>query len=512
MSALALVLGDQLNPDHRWFTELARSDTTFVLAEVMSEATYARHHRQKIAGIFAAMSSFARQLRADGYRVLHLTLDDTAATRDFPDLIRRLCDEQQIDTLHYQRPDEYRLLEALRAMELPGVTTLEHDTEHFMVPFPQLSEQFQRGKPMRMEAFYRAMRRQHDLLMQAGKPLGGQWNYDAANRKKLKADDLARIPAPLTFGNDVTDILDRIERHKISTIGHCDSQLLWPINRAQALTLLAHFCDHCLPDFGRYQDAMTDQHEAAWSLFHSRLSFALNLKMLTPLEVVEAAIRAFETSDAISIEQIEGFVRQIVGWREFIRGIYWANMPDYAGLNHLKATRPLPDFFWTGDTDMNCLRQTITQSLAFGYAHHIQRLMITGNFCLIAGIDPAEVDAWYLGIYVDAFDWVELPNTRGMSQFADGGIVGSKPYSASGNYVQKMSDYCGSCRYKVKEKTGPNACPLNSLYWSFMERHRSLLEKNPRIGMVYRNWDRQDEAAKMLVLQQADRFLDTLET
>jgi len=273
-----------------------------------------------------------------------------------------------------------------------------------------------------------------------------------------------------------------------------------------------YFCEHCLINFGRFQDAMTDQSDHRWSLYHSRLSFALNSKILHPYQVIQKAIDAYQDSQGrISLAQIEGFVRQILGWREYVRGVYWANMPAYSRKNTLAAQGALPDYFWTGDTKMNCMQQAIGQSLDYAYAHHIQRLMIIGNFCLLTGINPDEVDAWYLGVYIDAIEWVEMPNTRGMSQFADDGIVATKPYTAGGNYINKMSDYCKNCHYKIKEKTGEQACPFNSLYWRFMTTHRKRLEKNPRIGMVYRNWDKQNTSVQQATLEQAEYFIDNIE-
>lgn len=507
---LRLILGDQLNHQHPWFDEI-RSDTTYLLAEVFEEATYVRHHVQKVCGIFAAMATFATQLRASGHEVLHLTLDDTAAFNEFPTLIHHLVRSNGYDILEYQRPDEHRLLAKLRMIRHHHLQVVEHDTAHFLVPFARLSRHFKAGRPQRMEAFYRRMRRSHNLLMNSDEPAGGRWNYDADNRKRLKAEDLERVPPPLTFENPVTDILERIDRHQIETIGRPADPLPWPIDREQALALLAYFCEHCLPAFGTFQDAMVADHPYRASLFHSRLSFAINIKLLSPLEVINAAVVAYEASNMIPLPQVEGFVRQILGWREFVRGIYWMNAPGYGELNELDATRRLPAFFWTGDTDMRCLASAIDDSLSYGYAHHIQRLMVTGNFCLLAGIAPDEVDAWYLGIYVDAFEWVEMPNTRGMSQFADGGLVGSKPYAASGQYINRMSDYCSHCRYRVREKTGDSACPLNSLYWHFMHRHREKFERNPRTAMVFRNWDRQSVESQRLILAQADKFLDALD-
>jgi deoxyribodipyrimidine photolyase-related protein len=347
------------------------------------------------------------------------------------------------------------------------------------------------------------MRKRFDVLMEGEQPAGGDWNFDTENRRPY--DGRVPIPPPLVFENDVSGIIETIRRSKVKTFGEIDPRrLIWPIDRPQALKLLAAFIADGLPHFGTYQDAMTVK---SWSLFHCRLSFALNVKILHPLEVVTAAVNAWkEDPQRIAIQQVEGFVRQILGWREYMRGVYWALMPDFAGMNFFGHDLPLPDFYWTAETRMACLAAAIGQSLKHAYAHHIQRLMITGNFALLAGIHPDEVDAWYLGIYIDAIQWVEMPNTRGMSQFADGGIVATKPYVSSANYINKMSDYCGSCSYDPKKKYGEAACPFNAFYWDFYDRHRDKLAPNPRIGMMYRTWDRMAAAERKRILQQADIY------
>lgn len=506
---LRLILGDQLNHKHSWFTE-RHDDVLYVIAELREEASYVRHHVQKVCAFFAAMEAFARSLTKDGHKVLYLTLDDTKDDKHIALMLNRLCRDHDCNRIEYQQPDEWRLLKQLRELRIDGVSIIERETEHFTVPFSELPKYFKSGKASRMEAFYRKLRKQHNILLEDGLPFGGQWNYDTANRKKLKKQNIDDLPEPLVFANDVTPFLARIKKHNIETIGHKRESLLFPINRSQSIDLLTFFCQNCLPDFGRFQDAMTCQSDHRWSLYHSRLSFSLNTKMLHPMEVIDAAIAAWRDNDEIDIAQVEGFVRQILGWREFVRGIYWANMPDYAELNALNAKKDLPDYFWTGKTRMRCMAESINQSLDYAYAHHIQRLMITGNFCLLAGIEPSQVDEWYLGIYIDALEWVEMPNTRGMSQFSDNGIVGSKPYAASSNYVHKMSDYCQHCEYDRNNKTGENACPFNSLYWHFMERHRDQFESNPRIGMVYRNWDKQTNEVRKETLVQADYYLSNL--
>jgi len=485
----------------------------YVIAEQYQEATYVKHHIQKIAAFFLAMQKFADALDAAGHNVLHLSLDDSAVFADLPALISELCEQYEASHFEYQRPDEYRLCKQLDDLDLAkaNISKAFVETEHFIVPFDQLKNYFTAGKGTRLEGFYRKMRKAHNILMDGEEPLGGQWNFDIENRSKLKKTDLSVIPQPLKFDNDIGDLLARLDKHKISHFGDIGDSLVWPVNRKQSLELLDYFCQYGLANFGRFQDAMTANSEHAWSLYHCRLSFAINAKIISPLTVINRAIEEFESRpDEISLAQIEGFVRQIIGWREFVRGIYWVNMPVYAETNALDAKRDLPDYFWSGDTKMRCMQQSLTQSLEYAYAHHIQRLMVIGNFCLLAGIDPNQVDRWYLGVYIDAIEWVEMPNARGMSQFADGGLIASKPYTASGSYINRMSDYCSACHYKVKQKVGQSACPFNSLYWHFMERHKDRFGNNARIGMVYRNLEKMDETLRHDTLERADWILDNL--
>ncbi|CAH7137961.1 Cryptochrome/photolyase family protein [Vibrio chagasii] len=510
-----LVLGDQLNIEHSWFDHVS-DDVIYIIAELKQETDYVASHIQKVAAFFSAMGYFAEELTQRGHQVLHLTLDDTAQFKDLDAVLKHYTNEFDAEKFEYQRPDEYRLLEQLNKLKLPNTVKGSCDSEHFMFPFAEIEEQFPKYKHIMMEHFYRRMRKRFDILLNDGKPVGGKWNYDANNRKKLKKQDIVNLPQPLMFANDISSILERIERHQVATIGQVGDQLLWPVNRAQSLSLLAHFCQVCLPLFGHFQDAMTVEHDSKWSLYHSRLSFSLNSKLLSPSEVIDAALSAYRASSkqgapTIDIAQVEGFIRQILGWREYIRAVYWANMPAYASKNHYSADRALPHYFWDGHTKMNCMKHAIDQSLEFAYAHHIQRLMVTGNFCLITGIAPDQVDSWYLGIYVDAIEWVEMPNTRGMALFADGGIVGTKPYSASGSYINRMSDYCKGCHYKIKERTGESSCPFNSLYWRFMNQHRDALNRNPRMGMLYRSWDNMDEQEQQAILDTAEQRLTNLE-
>lgn len=522
---LRLILGDQLNADHSWF-KTRDPETVYLIVELHQEQRYVKHHIQKICAFFKSMENFAQALQKTGHAVIYLTLDETAQFENLNDLLISIANKHHCSEIHYQRPDEYRLKEQLNALTLPaknnhGIDLKCFDSEHFILPIEDIPHYFKKGKHVRMENFYRAMRKRFHILMDSDQantpdndiqPLGGQWNFDADNRNSFKKQDLAAIPEPLLFANDVKDIIERLDRHNISYMGKADSTLLWPCSRAQSREILQYFCLFCLPNFGRFQDALTEATPHAWSLYHSRLSFSINAKMLHPLDVIHTAIEAFHNSNgAINIAQVEGFIRQILGWREYVRGMYWINMPDISKLNALNASRPLPKWFWDGNTKMNCLNKAISQSLDYAYAHHIQRLMITGNFSLLTGLHPDEVDAWYLGIYIDAIEWVELPNTRGMALSADGGLIATKPYAASGNYINKMSDHCKSCYYSVKAKTGAKACPFNSLYWHLLHTHKEHFQKNPRMAFPYKTWQRIDSIKQTEILNHAQKLLDNLD-
>jgi deoxyribodipyrimidine photolyase-related protein len=506
-ATLRLILGDQLNRAHSWFRRKDPS-VIYLLMEVAQETSYVRHHIQKIAAFFAAMRAFADDLRRTGHRVIYLQLDDPDNRHTFADNITRLIEHHNIARFEYQHPDEYRLDRHLTELckTLP-VSSAAVDSEHFLTARGDIEAFFAGKKTYLMESFYRHMRRTHNILMDSGKPLGGKWNYDIQNRKAY--DDTIPVPAPKVFTNDVSDIIEMLSEENIDSFGEIvPNHLIWPVTRRQALSLLRFFITHCLPSFGLYQDAMAAAH---WALFHSRLSFALNTKMLHPREVIDAAVDAYWADNSIDIAQVEGFVRQILGWREYMRGVYWAHMPEYASGNYFNHTAHLPRYYWDDRTNMNCLRHAIGQSLKHAYAHHIQRLMITGNFALIAGVNPDEVDRWYLGVYIDAVEWVEITNTRGMSQFADGGLVATKPYVSTARYINTMSDYCRDCRYSHTKKHGNGACPFNCLHWDFYNRHHRLLRKNPRVGMMYRVWDKMSSDEKRKILAQAQKYRGDLD-
>lgn len=509
MPTLRLILGDQLNHTHSWYRQKS-NDVTYVLMEMRQETDYVAHHIQKAVAFFAAMRSFADHLRQQGHRVIYYKLNHPQNHQNLPDNISELIQTEDFDHFEYQLPDEWRLDQQLKnfCTELHeiGVSSHYYDTEHFLSSRTELQEHFKGKKTYVMESFYRMMRKKHNVLMEGDEPLTGQWNYDADNRKSLPKKH--QWPAPLLLEKDVSDIVSMLQKAEVKTIGRLNdpNKFGWATTREEGLEVLDYFVQKLLVHFGDYQDAMTSE---GWALYHSRLSFLMNVKLLHPMEVINAVVEHWQgNQDTITFSQVEGFVRQIIGWREYMRGIYWAKMPAFAKLNKLNHTRPLPDWYWTGKTRMHCLSHAIGQSLDHAYAHHIQRLMVTGNFALLAGIDPNEVDAWYLGIYIDAIEWVEVTNTRGMSQFADGGIVGTKPYVSSANYIDKMSHYCADCHYDKKKKTGEKACPFNSLYWHFYDRHRDLLEKNPRVGMVYPTWKRMKDDDRKAILQQAEDYLE----
>jgi len=504
---LRLILGDQLDELHSWFKK-PDNDVTYVMMEIRQETDYVKHHIQKVAAFFAAMRAFSTRLKASGHRVIYLRLDDRKNLQTLPANLEHLVKTKKFSRLEYLMPDEYRLDLQLKNLEKKlQIDVNAIDTEHFMTERHELEDFFAGKKRFLMESFYRSMRKRYDILMDQDKPSGGQWNYDQKNRQAY--DGEVAVPKPLLFKNDVSDICQTIQKKQVQTFGEIEpAKLIWPTTRDQALKLLNAFVKSGLAAFGTYQDAMT---AGNWHLFHCRLSFALNTKMLRPLEVIQAAIKAWKKKKSqIEIQQVEGFVRQILGWREYMRGIYWALMPDLEAMNFFDHKTPLPDYYWTGETRMNCMRLAIGQSLQHAYAHHIQRLMITGNFALLAGVDPAEVDGWYLGVYIDAIQWVELPNTRAMSQFADGGQVATKPYISSAKYIRSMSDYCETCAYDWKKRHGDMACPFNSLYWDFYSRHQRHLGKNARVAMMYRVWDRMNKDEKKRVLAQANTYLKDL--
>lgn len=509
---LRLILGDQLNPLHPWFASVD-AGVVYVLMEVRQETDYVLHHAQKVIAIFAAMRDFARQLVEDGHRVHYLTIDDAANTHSLTDNLSALLAHYRAQHLHYQQPDEWRLHQQLQAFSASSAYQSSaisscFDSEHFYTQPGEAARLFAKRKSWLMEAFYRHMRQRHQVLMDGPEqPAGGQWNFDADNRKPWRG--LPPEPPDLRPRHDHSALWASIEAAGVKSFGDaCADDFRWPLNRAEALQQLDHFIAHALPHFGDFQDAMSRK---APRLFHSLLSFALNVKMLSPREVV-ARVEAEWRTARVPLAAAEGFIRQIIDWREYVRGVYWAQMPGYAQRNFFDHHTPLPAWFWTGHTRMNCLAASVGASLQSAHAHHIQRLMVIGNFALLAGLDVQALHRWYLGVYIDAFEWVELPNTLGMSQFADGGLLATKPYVSSAAYIDRMSDYCKGCAFDKKQRLGEAACPFNALYWDFFMRHADKLKHNPRIGMAYQQLARLPAPERAAITAQAQQVRQSLDS
>jgi len=503
MVNLVLVLGDQLSENLSALAEADKATDIVVMAEVVSEASYVPHHPKKIAFTFAAMRKFAVHLQECGWRVAYTRLDDPENAGSLPAELLRRAEEFDTDLVLATEPGEWRLIAALH--ETPLRLTLLEDTR-FLCTHAQFEAWAEGRKSLRMEYFYREMRRKTGLLMEGDKPVGGKWNFDHDNRKPASGDLFRKPPPKAPDDDSLEHVLNLVESRFPDNFGTL-RPFQFQTDRAGALRILDHFITHALPDFGAYQDAMLADDPY---LYHAVIGLYLNAGLLDPMEVCERAAQAYGQGHA-PLNSVEGFIRQIIGWREFIRGVYFLEGPDYTSRNALGHDRALPALYWGGDTQMNCLKHAVGQTRDLAYAHHIQRLMVTGNFALLAGVDPAHVHEWYLAVYADAYEWVEAPNVIGMSQFADGGVVGSKPYVSSGAYIDRMSDYCTGCHYRVKDKTGPRACPFNLLYWHFLIRHRERFAGNPRMAQMYRTFDRMDEARRTTVLAEADAFLRKLE-
>ncbi len=505
MPRLGLILGDQLNSDHALLNELDQERDHLLMGELTEEVGYVWHHIKKIALVFSAMRPHAEALQQSGWKIHYRFFEDSVAS--FTQLVRQHCDEHDIEEILLAHPGEWRVLEEARGWQSEwGVPVRILPDTRFLCRLDDFEDWARDRRQLRMEFFYRQMRRVTGYLMDDGQPAGGRWNHDRDNRKSWRGDPPAAEPmhfSPDTVTSEVLELVDQ----RIDGFGVLDDFDL-PVTREQARRALAHFIRTALPNFGDFQDAMSDDEDY---LFHSRLSFSLNLGLLSPKEVCDAAEKAWRDGVA-PLNAVEGFIRQIIGWREFVRGIYWREMPDYAELNALGNDQPLPDWYWSGETRMRCLARTIEATRKNAYAHHIQRLMVTGNFALLLGVVPKAICDWYLAVYADAFDWVELPNTLGMVMHADGGLLGSKPYAASGKYIQRMSDYCKSCPYQVTETVAEDACPFNALYWHFLMRHEQDFKANPRMKMMYRNLERMDEERRQAISRRAEWVIANVES
>ncbi|MDX2182191.1 MAG: cryptochrome/photolyase family protein [Bryobacteraceae bacterium] len=491
MRHLIVVLGDQLNRDSAAFDKFDPAKDAVWMAEVTEESTHVWSHKARIALFLSAMRHFRDALREEGIRVHYRELSEGSLA----DFLKRDIAKLKPQRVIAAEPGDYRVRDSLA----PMIEFVED--RHFLCSTAEFREHARGRKQLRMEFFYREMRRRHEVLMDGGQPVGGQWNFDHENRGAFGKAGPLGLPAPRRFQADaITKKVIGLVGKKFAKHPGSLEDFDWPVTPGEALDALDDFIAHRLPLFGQYQDAMWTAEP--W-LYHSRISAAMNLKLLNPRD----AIRAAEKADA-PLAAREGFIRQILGWREYVRGVYWLRMPEYVEGNALDAHARLPKFYWTAETDMACLREAIGQTLRYGYAHHIQRLMVTGLYALVAGVDPRQVHEWYLAVYVDAVEWVELPNTIGMSQFADGGYLASKPYAATGKYIARMSNYCAGCRYDPAESTGERACPITTHYWDFLIRNEAKLKKIPRMEMQLRNLVRIAPAKKKAIRERAQELRD----
>jgi len=508
MKSIRLVLGDQLNIRHSWFKQPDKG-IVYVMMEVRSETDYVLHHAQKLIGFFGAMRTFSEELKSRGHRVHYIKINDPENLQSFSKNLDFLIQLYNPEIFEFIEPDEYRVDQELKTWGFQQKIQINCvGSEHFLTDRDTLRKIVNGKRNFRMENFYRIIRRKFNIMLdENGEPWSGRWNFDEENRKFFKGN--LSVPKVWEAQNDLSEVWQDIQACGCSWFGYPKfNPFPYPINREQALAQLNHFIQFGLPKFGEYQDSMNVEHPVLW---HSRLSFALNLKFLHPLEVVNASILAYQQrSQEISLAQLEGFVRQIIGWREYMRGIYWAYMPDFEKMNFFGHNNTLPTWYWDGNTCMNCLKTCIKASLQQAYAHHIQRLMVTGAFALMAGVDPKEVDHWYLGIYMDAIQWVQIANTRGMSQFADGGLTATKPYLCSASYIKRMSNYCKACFYNPEEKFSERACPWNTLYWNFFIKHQDKLSKHPRLSLIYKHLDNMLPEEKDKIIQKAEILIFNL--
>ena len=507
MTTLVPVLGDQLSPSLSSLEGADPADTVVLMMEVADETTYVRHHKTKLAYILSAMRHHAEALAGAGWRVDYVRLDDPDNMGSFTGEVARAIARHQPDRITVTEAGEWRVAAMLDSWQtMFGIPVAIRPDTRFIASHAEFADWADQRAALTMEFFYREMRARTGLLMDMSRPAGGRWNFDTENRKPAERDLL--MPRPLSFPPDAItrDVIALVERRFADNPGSL-SQFDYAVTAGDAERQAAHFMANALPQFGDYEDAMLTGERFLW---HSILSPYINSGLLDPLDLCRRAEAEYRAGRA-PLNSVEGYVRQILGWREYMRGIYWREGPDYVDRNFLGHHRPLPGWYWTGETDMHCLAEAIGQTLATAHAHHIQRLMVTGNFALLIGADPKQVHLWYLEVYLDAYEWVELPNTLGMSQFGDGGLLGSKPYVSSGAYINRMSDYCRQCRYDVTARVGEDACPFNALYWDFLARHRGKLGDNRRLAMPYRTWDRQSEEARAATRAQAAAFLAALD-
>lgn len=506
MKTLRVILKDQLSQSISSLAQANKDTDVILMCETLDEFTHVKHHKKKIVFLISAMRHFANELKEAGFNVVYVTLNDKANTHNISKEVKRVVEAHNIERVVITEPSEYYLLQAVKTWEEGGTAAVEiKPDDRFLCTVNEFKEWAKGKQNLRMEYFYREMRKKYSILMEGSSPVGGQWNYDAENRKVPKEG--LNIPKPYNNAVDAItqDAINLVEEEFQTHFGDV-YPFYFAVTRSEALEALQLFIQERLHSFGDYQDAMLSGEP--W-MYHSHISFYINCGLLLPLECVEVAEKAYHQGKA-PLNAVEGFIRQIIGWREYIRGIYWVKMPEYTEENFLNATKKLPEFYWTAQTDMNCLKQCVSETKQNAYAHHIQRLMVLGNFALLAGVDPKYVNEWFWIVYADAYEWVELPNVSGMILFADGGYLASKPYAAGGSYINKMSNYCKGCAYKVSKKNGEDACPFNYLYWNFLATNREKLHNNHRVGMMYKTYDRMADDKKDEIAADSQRFLNNL--
>lgn len=500
MPQACFIMGDQLSLGISSLDMIDKSKDLVFMCEVRNEAEHIKHHKKKLVLIFSAMRHFSDYLEQHGYKVIYVKLNQTNNSGNFIAELRKFIRINSISKVFLTEPSEYRVIKSLKESNLPLEIIPDN---RFMCSISEFSAWAKDRKQLRMEYFYRTMRLRHKILIENNKPVGGKWNFDQDNRKPPPKSQIIPEPFKVRPDNITKDVIALVEKEFSQHFG--DIEPFWfAVTRKDAQAALEHFIEHNLRHFGNYQDAML--YEEPW-MYHSHISFYLNIGLLLPQECIHKVVQAY-TAGSAPINSVEGFVRQILGWREYVRGIYWLKMPDYQKYNFLNADKDLPSFYWSGKTKMKCLAQAVTQTKKFAYAHHIQRLMVLGNFALIYGVKPRDLNEWFWIVYADAFEWVELPNVSGMILFADGGYLASKPYAAGGNYINKMSNYCKNCHYKVNLKIGSEACPFNYLYWDFLARNHGLLSNNPRLAMIYNVFNKMSAAQKAAITDSARAFYE----
>ncbi|MFT4718597.1 MAG: deoxyribodipyrimidine photolyase-related protein [Rickettsiales bacterium] len=505
MNSIIAILGDQLNYNISSLKNCDKEKDVILMCEVLEECSTPKHHKKKIAFILSSMRHFADELKKSGFNILYVKIDDQENTHSFKSEILRYCKKYSISKVKVTHPGEYRVLQSLNSLTKENINLHIIEDDRFLCSIDEFQDFSKGKKSLLMESFYRQMRIKYDILMDGNKPIGGKWNYDSDNRrpptKGLKIPNYYQNQPDEITKTVITLVKDKFSNH----FGDVEP-FYFAVNRNQAIFALKKFINERLENFGTYQDAMIEDEDF---MFHSHIGFYLNNGLLEPLEVIKL-VEEEHKKGRVNINSAEGFIRQILGWREYVRGIYWLKMPEYKALNFLNAQNKLPEFYWSGDTKMNCIKECIRSTKKNSYAHHIQRLMVLGNFALISGLDPYEVNEWYLIVYADAYEWVELPNVSGMVLFADGGVLATKPYAASGSYINKMSNYCKKCSYKVKEKNGEEACPFNYLYWNFLLKNRSVLSKNHRMAMTYRVLEKFDKKKIENIKNDSQKFLNQI--